>query len=112
MIRNNPEKYPPEKQKERLSEENLNKSIKKIKKDPVFKEMMKTVGRSKMADKIIEGPMEVTSAYLDSMKKLNDQAIGKKGSEMSLEEKKNFWKQASFEEDQPEKVSRQDVLGQ
>ena len=74
--------------------------------------MMKTVGRSKMADKIIEGPMEVTSAYLDSMKKLNDQAIGKKGSEMSLEEKKNFWKQASFEEDQPEKVSMQDVLGQ
>ena len=106
FIANNPEKYNPRKQHFMLQEDKVNKAVEILKNDPAFKEMMKSQGRSKMADKIIKGDFDVTTAYLDAQKKLDPMSIEKKGSEMTVEEKKEFWKNAQMKgvEEPKEKV--------
>ena len=55
------------------------------------------------ADKIISGPDAVLASYLDATKALSSQAIGKSGSEMTREERKEFMKNADFAEDEKPK---------
>ena len=103
FIKANPEKYPPEKQADVLSNEKLTKSMEKIEKDPAFQKMMKSMSTDQLADKIISGPDAVLASYLDATKALNSQAIGKSGSEMTREERKEFMKNADFAEDEKPK---------
>ena len=105
-IASNPEKYNPRRQHLMLEDDKMKKAIDEIKKDAAFKEMMKSQGRSKMADKIIRGEFDVTTAYLDAQKKIDPTSIGKKGSEMTVEEKKEFMKNARIKgvEEPKEKV--------
>lgn len=103
FIKANPEKYPPEKQADVLSNEKLTKSMEKIEKDPAFQKMMKSMSTDQLADKIISGPDAVLASYLDATKALNDQAIGKSGSEMTREERKEFMQNAAFAEDEKPK---------
>ncbi len=98
FIKANPEKYPPEKQAAALSDEKMNKSIQMIQKDPAFQKMMKSMSTDQLADKIIDGPDAVLASYLDATKALNSQALGKSGSEMTQEERKEFMKNADFGE--------------
>ena len=104
FIKANPEKYPPEKQADALSDEELTKAVKKIEKDPAFRKMMKSMSTDQLADKIISGPDAVLASYLDATKALNDKAIGKSGSEMTKEEREAFMKNAAFGENENQKA--------
>ena len=103
FIKANPEKYPPEKQADVLSDEELTKATKKIEQDPAFQKMMKSMSTDQLADRIVDGPDAVMASYLDATKALNSQAIGKSGSEMTPEERKEFMKNATFGENDPSK---------
>ena len=98
FIKNNPEKFTPEMQEVVLSNDKLQEAVNIFKKDPAFRKMVKTLGPSKLADQVINGPDSVLTSYLDATKALNDQAIGKSGSEMTQEERQEFMKNATFGE--------------
>jgi hypothetical protein len=98
FIQNNPEKFTPEMQEVVLSNEKLNEAMQIIEKDPAFQKMVKSMTPDQLADKVINGPDAVLTSYLDATKVLNDQALGKSGSEMTQEERKEFMKNATFGE--------------
>ena len=103
FIKNNPEKYPREKQADALSDEQMTKAMKTIEKDPAFQKMVKSMSTDQLADKVVNGPDAVLASYLDATKALNGQAIGKSGSEMTKEERQEFMKNATFGENEKPK---------
>ena len=83
----------------------MTKAMKAIEKDPAFQKMVKSMSTDQLADKVVSGPDAVLASYLDATKALNDQAIGKSGSEMTQEERKEFMKNATFgENEQPKGI--------
>ena len=98
FIKSNPEKFTPEMQEIVLSNEKMQEAADIIKKDPAFRKMVKTLGTSKLADQVINGPDSVLTSYLDATKTIDQYAIDKSGSEMTREERQEFMKNATFGE--------------
>ena len=98
FIKNNPQKFTPEIQETDLANGKMKKAVNIFKQDPAFQKMVKTLGTGKLADQVINGPDSVMTSYLDATKALDSQAIGKSGSEMTAEERKEFMQNATFAE--------------
>ena len=98
FIKNNPEKFTPEMQEVVLSDDKLKEAVDIFKRDPAFRKMVRTLGTSKLADQVINGPDSVLTSYLDAKKALDNQGVGKSGSEMTREERQEFMKNAAFGE--------------
>ena len=79
-----------------LNNDTLQEGMSLIKKDAAFRKMVSSLTRDQLADKVIDGPDAVLTAYLDATKALNADAIGKSGSEMTQEERQEFMRNATF----------------
>lgn len=96
FIKNAPETFSKEMQEIVLNNTTLQKGTEMIMKDPAFQKMVKSMSIDQLADKVVSGSDAVLTSYLDATKALNADAIGKSGSEMTMEERQEFMKNASF----------------
>ena len=74
MIQNG---VPADKQTTMLKNVYMDEPVAKIKEDPAFKKMVKTLGQQGLCDALIKGPEALALAYADAGKKLADPKAGK-----------------------------------
>ena len=82
---------PPEKQAEQLKPEKLDSAVKRILKQPAFRQMVRNEGLAGLADKLVQGSGALTDAYMKATRQVEDPQARGEAPKTTPEQKKAFW---------------------
>ena len=81
----------PEKQAEQLKPEKLDAAVKRILKQPAFRQMVRNEGLEGLADKLVQGSGALTDAYMKAARQVEEPQAQGEAPKTTLEQKKEFW---------------------